>query len=245
MIMPTKILKGFLIFVFTMKINMMNAQTNPITPADLTAQQRSIVMLSALTTNGNIALLRSELIAALEAGLTVNEIKEVLVHLHAYCGFPRSLNAIHTFMEVLETRKAKGIIDVEGKEASAGANTTDKYEQGRQVLETITGIPQSKPAKGFGEFAPRIDAFLKEHLFGDVFQSDVLTYRQRELATISSLATQPGCESQLQFHISVGMNVGLTKQQLEQSFAILENAVSRPQAEIARRTLAEVLKEIK
>ncbi|KJS29540.1 MAG: hypothetical protein VR64_20520 [Desulfatitalea sp. BRH_c12] len=35
----------------------------------------------------------------LDAGLTVNEIKEILVQLYAYAGFPRSLNAIGTFMD--------------------------------------------------------------------------------------------------------------------------------------------------
>jgi 4-carboxymuconolactone decarboxylase len=47
-----------------------------------------------------------------------NEIKEILVHLYAYTGFPRSLNGIHTFMAVLDERRAQGIEDEPGKEAS-------------------------------------------------------------------------------------------------------------------------------
>jgi hypothetical protein len=39
----------------------------------------------------------------------VNEIKEVLIQMYAYCGFPRSLNGINIFMSVLEERKKKGI----------------------------------------------------------------------------------------------------------------------------------------
>jgi 4-carboxymuconolactone decarboxylase len=32
--------------------------------------------------------------------LTVNEIKEILVQMYAYAGFPRSLNGINAFMAV-------------------------------------------------------------------------------------------------------------------------------------------------
>lgn len=36
----------------------------------------------------------------LDSGMTVNEIKEILVQMYAYAGFPRSLNGISTFMKV-------------------------------------------------------------------------------------------------------------------------------------------------
>ncbi len=77
-------------------------------------------------------------------------------------------------------------------------------------METLTKTPQTKPAKGFGEFSPRIDQFLKEHLFADVFENDVLTYQQRELATISHCGNA-GVEPQLQAHIAMGINTGLHK----------------------------------
>jgi len=51
--------------------------------------------------------LKTQLNTGLDAGITINEITEVLVQLYAYCGFPRSLNGITTFMAVLEERKPK------------------------------------------------------------------------------------------------------------------------------------------
>jgi hypothetical protein len=62
--------------------------------------------------------LRPALHEGLEAGLTVNEIKEILVQMYAYAGFPRSLNGITAFMAVMDERHAKGIKDEMGKEAS-------------------------------------------------------------------------------------------------------------------------------
>jgi len=219
----------------------MNGQTSMNNNQTLNAKEQSIVTISAFTAKGDLEQLRMALNKGLDAGLTVNEIKDVLVQLYAYCGFPRSLNGINTFMTVLEERKKKGIKDTEGKTATPVDGVGDKYERGRKTLETLTGQPQSKPAKGFGEFSPQIDRFLKEHLFADIFDSDVLTYRERELATISALAAMPGVEPQLASHLSMGMNTGLTEGGLRQAFDLIEKNISREQAEIARKSLAKII----
>jgi 4-carboxymuconolactone decarboxylase len=154
--------------------NNMSAQTNMNKDQSLNAKQQSIVTISAFTAKGDLENLRKALNGGLDSGLTVNEIKEVLVQLYAYCGFPRSLNGINTLMSVVEDRKKRGVRDVEGKTATPITDTADRYERGRKTLEKLTGQPQSKPAKGFGEFSPAIDRFLKEHLFADIFDSDVV-----------------------------------------------------------------------
>ena len=220
-------LPHILLFILTLSIGNMNAQQNSAINQQLSRQQQSIVAISALTAVGNLDTLKEQLTIGLDAGLTINEIKEILVQLYAYCGFPRSLNGINTFKSVLEDRKAKGKVDSTGKAITVNSNSTDKYEQGRKVLETLTKTPQSKPAPGFGEFAPRIDAFLKEHLFADVFDSDVLTYQQRELVTISALAAMPGVEAQLQSHVTIGKNTGITDNQLVEITDLIERHISR------------------
>jgi 4-carboxymuconolactone decarboxylase len=215
----------------------MSAQENN----QLDAKQQSIVSIAAFTANGNLEKLKPALNSGLDAGLTVNEIKEILVQLYAYCGFPRSINGILTFMEVSDDRKQKGIQDVTGKEATPIVDNGDKYERGRKTLETLSKAPQAKPAPGYGAFVVRIDTFLKEHLFADIFDNDILTYQQRELATISVLAALSGVEFQLQGHIGMGMNTGLTEGQLQDAFTIVENNIGKSQAEEARTVLAKVL----
>ena len=165
-----------LLILLTSFSNNMNAQTKMNNNQTLDAKQQSIVTISALTAVGHLGNLQKALNGCLDSRLTVNEVKEVLAQLYAYCGFPRSLNGINTFMSVLEERKKKGIKDETGKTATPITDTADKYERGRKTLERLTGQPQSKPAKGFGEFSPTIDRFLKEHLFADIFVSDVLNY---------------------------------------------------------------------
>ena len=215
----------------------MNAQRKDI----LDIQQQSLITISALTAIGKLEALKIQLNKGLDNGLTINEIKEELVQLYAYCGFPRSLNAINTFKTVVEERKASGIKDVNGDKIIVANTPSDKYDQGRKVLEELTRTAQLKPAPGFGEFAPRIDAFLKEHLFADIFVSKVLSYQQRELVTIAALASIPGVEGQLQSHINMGKNTGITVAQLEQLAKLIETHVSITQANTVRQLIEKPL----
>jgi len=228
----------FILIIFTSKT--MYAQQNN---TSLNPKEQQIVSIAAFTANGDLVQLRKALGLGLDAGLTINEIKEELVQLYAYCGFPRSLNGITTFMSVLDQRKAQNIKDVEGAKAvPVTGDQTKKYEQGRKMLEQLTGKPQTGPLTGANAFAPGIDSFLKEHLFADIFGRGVLSYPQRELATITVLATLPGLESQLEFHITAGMNVGLTESQLREAFSVLRKDIGAKQADMADKLLTKILK---
>jgi alkylhydroperoxidase/carboxymuconolactone decarboxylase family protein YurZ len=89
-------------------------------------------------------------------------------------------------------------------------------------------------------FAPAIDQFLKEHLFGATFARDILTHQQRELVTVSALAAMEGVGAQLQSHFSVAMNTGLTKNQLEGILDVVEKNISKEQADKGRVLLSNV-----
>lgn len=236
----TNFLKYIFLFLLTSSMNTMIAQKNMRENQSLNSKQKSIVSIAALTAVGNMTQLKTELNTGLELGLTINEIKEVLVQMYAYCGFPRSLNGINTFMSVVEERKTKGIVDVEGKDASPITDAINKYETGKQTLQKLTGIEEKGPKTGANAFAPVIDTFLKEHLFADIFSRDVLTHQQRELSTISVLSALEGVAPQLQFHLAVGLNIGLTESQLKQVFSIIEAQIGKPQAEIAKNVLLNI-----
>lgn len=68
-----------------------------------THRERSIVEIACHTAMGALEPLKVALTQALNEGtLIINEIKEILVQMYAYCGFPRSLNAIVTFNEIVD-----------------------------------------------------------------------------------------------------------------------------------------------
>lgn len=209
----------------------------------LSKKQEKIVIISSFTARGELGKLKPELIAGLEAGLTVNEIKEVLVHLYAYSGFPRSLRGLQTLMSVLDERKAAGITDNWGHEASPVTDTRDKYERGKEILSELQGItpPEGREISGYAGFSPEIETFLKEHLFADIFERDVLTYAQREMVTISVLMGLGGVEPMLNSHMNLSLNVGITPAQLQQIINIIEINVSKENAEAAKVVLHELL----
>ena len=60
----------------------------------LDIRQQNIVLIASTTAAGDLENLKTALVGGLDSGMTVNEIKEVLVHAYAYCGFPRSLRAL-------------------------------------------------------------------------------------------------------------------------------------------------------
>jgi len=207
----------------------------------LNAKQQSIIPIAAFTANGDLDKLKTALQEGLVAGLTVNEIKEILVHLYAYTGFPRSLNGINTFMAVMNERQAQGIEDEIGPEASPLPTDMNKDEYGARVRAKLARWETIPPPGGYQLFAPIIDTFLKEHLFADIFARDTLDFQSRELVTISALASMTGTGGQLQFHLGAAMNTGLSEAQMHDFIAVLKAEVGQQEAEDASAILSKVL----
>lgn len=203
----------------------------------LTPRQRALVALSSLAAKGDLERLDGALRQGLDDGLTINEIKEVLVQLYAYAGFPRSLNAIHTLMAVLDERREQGIQDEEGAEPSPVPEDLDRDDYGARVRARLAGQDEIPPPAGFQLFAPVIDRFLKEHLFADIFIRDNLDQQSRELATVSALASMTGTEGQLRFHLGAAMNTGLSRAQLDALVAQLRASVGEEEASRAKGVL--------
>ncbi len=204
----------------------------------LNAKQEKIVTIAAFTANGDLDKLKAALNEGLDAGLTVNETKEVFVQMYAYAGFPRSLNGIGTFMSVVEERQKKGIRDELGREPSPLPANKSSLELGTAIQTSLIGSPASG---AIYRFAPAIDAFLKEHLFGDIFGRDNLDFQSREIATISALAGMEGVTPQLQAHFNIGFNTGLTEAQMKSLISVLAAKVGKKEADNAYEILGKVL----
>ena len=241
--MKTSVVKLLITIVINVGMTFhLNAQNEMKNGNQLTLKQQSIISIAALTAKGDLQALKPALNNGIDAGLTINQIKEVMVHLYAYCGFPRSIRGLQTFMEVLDERKEKGINDLLGADASPINQEADKYERGKKVLGELTKAPQDRPLSGYSTFAPVIDTFLKEHLFADIFERDVLTYTERELVTISVLSSIGGVEPMLKSHLSICLNVGLTPGQLNEFVGIIKSTLGEKEAKDAQLFLDEVLK---
>lgn len=189
-----------------------------LTAEGISLRYLHLARVAALATLGDLAELETALALALDADLTIAELREALVHLYAYAGFPRSIQGLKTLMVVLEDRQTRGIIDQLG--AAAGAvqaskqQSGDRYAEGLSTLEKLTGRSWTEPSD-YGKFAPRIDVFLKEHLFADVFTDTTLSYADREVITVAVLATLgEGVEPMLRGHSNIARRQGVNEAEL-------------------------------
>ena len=186
----------------------------------LNVEQESIAEVAAYAARGNQEGLKKALIKGLDNKVPVNTFKEILVQSYAYCGFPRSLNALSTLMQVVNERGNK---DELGKEPSA-------KPQGEALIygtENQTKLVGTEVKGKLFDFAPAIDEYLKAHLFGDIFARDNVDWKTRELATIAMLATRDGVESQLNAHIEIGKHNGLTDDEVAEILNIATEAKAK------------------
>jgi 4-carboxymuconolactone decarboxylase len=205
----------------------------------LSVRQQAIVPIAAFGAAGDMARLDTALNQGLDAGLTVNEAKEVLVQLYAYAGFPRSLNALGELMNVVDTRKQRGVQDAPGQVPGRAIPKGDALLAAGTANQTKLA---GGPVKGaLFDFAPAIDQYLRTHLFGDIFERDNLDWQSREIATVAMLSALQGADSQLQSHMGISMNVGLTAAQLTQLAQVLADKVDADFATRAREALARQL----
>lgn len=61
---------------------------------ELSKRDRSLITVAALIAGGNTEQLKNHLVRAKDNGLTETELKEVIIHLAFYAGWPRAMSAI-------------------------------------------------------------------------------------------------------------------------------------------------------
>lgn len=186
----------------------------------MTNKDKSIVEISIFTAIGNLKELEKSVNLGLNNELTVNEIKEIMVQLYAYCGFPRSLNALVVLSNIVNERKISGKVTEEGRESTPIPSNRDSFIYGTKVQTEVVGV---EVKGGIYDFAPMADRYLKAHLFGDIFGQDILDYRTRELVTVAALASMDGVNPQLQAHIGISKNVGVTDDELNGIIEVLKD----------------------
>jgi 4-carboxymuconolactone decarboxylase len=68
--------------------------------AELSPRDRSLITVAALIAGGNTEQLRSHLVRARDNGLTETQLKEAIIHLAFYAGWPRAMSAIGVARQV-------------------------------------------------------------------------------------------------------------------------------------------------
>ncbi len=176
---------------------------------NLSNKDRELITVAALSAIQALPQLKAHVNAALNVGNMPLEIRETIYNCAPYIGFPRTLNAVGVFNEVMTGRKVK--LPLEN-----AATTTDatRREKGLAVQTGLYGDEVRKAMASLpGEYKNAVPDMLTDFCFGDIYTRRGLTIKQRELLSLVVL-TALGAEKQLSVHVIGAMKAGNDKETL-------------------------------
>jgi len=206
-------------------------------------KSKEIVAVSSLIAQGTIPQLKVHLNGALNSGCSVTEVKEIILQMSVYTGFPGSINAMNTLREVLNERKRNGISDLAGNVLNTATDTADRYSKGVEALSQLDSLQAHRMEEAYCDFSPELVQFTFEYAFADIHSRKGLEKKYRQIATISALATLGNASSQLKFHIGGALNIGVTGDEIKEIMLLLTVYAGFPAAINGTNSLWEVMKE--
>lgn len=197
-------------------------------------------VVAALTAMGTAApQLKVHIHAALHVGYTPEEIREVIIQMCGYAGFPATLNAFKTLMEVLQ--ETGQTLSTE----TLHAGSEGRYERGKKLLSQIAPDQEQVLRETFDPINPDITRYTIAFGYGDIYARGLLPLRNREAATIAALAAKGTAPSQLRFHIGGGLRAGLSEEEIVEVMLLISIYAGFPAALngiLATREVATALK---
>ncbi len=175
----------------------------------LDAVSRQTATIAILTALGNAQpQLKWHIGAALNIGITPQEIIDTIYVQTVYSGFPSGLNAIFAARDVFNERQ------VDFRPAAWDDCKADKRERGIRMLEETSKGAGRKVMESLGDIAPDMVNFLIEFSYGTIFCREVLIPCRKEIIAIAGMTAAGTMRPQLKVHIKAAINVGLTKEQI-------------------------------
>ncbi|CAM3026463.1 carboxymuconolactone decarboxylase family protein [Paenibacillus sediminis] len=117
-------------------------------------------------------------------------------------------------------------------------NDQTRYERGLAKLAEVDGKAGEEVVAPLGD----LGRYIIEFAFGDIYNREGLSLREREIATVAML-TVLGRETQLKVHIGAALNVGLSAKEVEETIIQTVPYAGFPTAINAMNVLKEVVKE--
>lgn len=209
----------------------------------LDLKSKEIAVVAALTALGNAQpQLRVHINGALNVGCTINEIKEVILQMSGYSGFPTSINAMNALKDVINERKEEGMNDINGDEPTNEILPEERYEVGVKELSELDSNQVNVLEEAYNEFAPDL-VKLVVNSYADIIGRNNLSKKYRQIATIAALTALGNARPQLKFHINAGLNIGLTIDEVKEIMLLMTVFAGFPAAINGTNVLKEVVNE--
>jgi 4-carboxymuconolactone decarboxylase len=163
-----------------------------------------MVQLAALIASQALSEYRMMLGAALTAGVTPVEAREIVYQAVPYVGMGRTFDFIRVTNDVLTERGVS--LPLAGQSTITPATRADR---GRAIRERITGADRTESMYRSAAGDERhFQEFLSANCFGDYLTRTGLDLPARELLTFAFLAALGGCDPQVRGHVAANLNVG-------------------------------------
>ncbi len=206
----------------------------------LDTKTRLMMILSSSIASQAPNVYKMALNAALEAGVTPVEAKELLYQAVPYVGMSKVYDFVSATNEVMTARGI--VLPLESQSTTSREN---RFEKGLAVQKSIFGERIEQMYKLAPANQRHIQHYLSANCFGDYLTRKGLSVQTRELLTFSMLLSLGGCESQLKSHIQGNLNVGNSKEKMLEAVTQLIPFVGYPRALNAIACLNEVVPETK
>lgn len=196
----------------------------------LDLKSKEIAIVAALTALGNAQeQLKLHISAALNVGCTINEVKEIMLQMSAFAGFPACINAINLLRIVLGERKNKGINDTLGSEPTNEIPPDDRYKIGSQTMSELDSTQVPLLEKAYNDFSPEL---VKLVICGqaDITARNNIDKKYREIASISAMTAMGTAQSQLRTHMNMALNIGVTPEQIKEIMLLMTAFAGFPAA---------------
>ena len=209
----------------------------------LDLKSREIAVVAALTAMGTAQpQLKVHINGALNTGSSINEVKEVILQMAVYSGFPSCINGMNALKDVLEERREHGIKDSIGKIAT-DTTQSDRLILGEQELSKLDSLQEDRLKTAYNDFSPELVKLMLEFGYADIFSRDNLDKKYRQIATIAALTALGNAQPQLKFHINAGLNIGLTVENIKEIMLLMSVYSGFPSAINGTNILKEVVTE--
>ena len=209
----------------------------------LDLKSKEIAVVAALTAMGTAQpQLKVHINGALNTGSSVCEVKEVILQMAVYAGFPGCINGMNTLKEVISERQERGIRDDAG-ETVDDVSETDRLKRGEQELSELDSLQVQRLRDSYDDFSPELVNFVLEFGYGDIFSRESLSKTHRQIATIAALTALGNAQPQLKFHINAGLNIGLTVENVREIMLLMSVYAGFPSAINGTNILKEVVSE--
>ncbi len=207
---------------------------------ELDIKTRELLTLTTLACMQTLPQLKAHINGALNAGNSPIEIREAIYQCAPFIGFPRTLNAIAIFNEVIKERGLEAEL-----KSTATTTEADRFKKGFEIQNPVYGDEIKEAFKNLPDnMGSDVAKFLTEVCFGDFYTREGLDLKKRELLTIAILTTTKNFDT-LKSHIKGNLKAGNSIETITASIIQIMPYIGFPDAFQALKSVQEIMKEKK